>query len=161
MFREMRRKNQILSHEQNIAVLQRGTVGTLAVLGDNEYPYTVPLNYFYYDNKIFFHGAKTGHKIDAIKKHNKVSFCVIDQDDIISEKFTSYFKSVIVFGTARILEEESEKRNAIEKLAEKYSPDQKEEKRSEEINKQFSALCIIELNIEHMTGKQAIELVKK
>ena len=120
MFRQMRRKNQILSQEESIAILQNGTTGTLAVLGDDDYPYAVPINYFYEDNKIYFHGAKAGHKIDAIKKHNKVSFCVVAQDDIITEKFTTYFKSVIAFGTARIIEDDAEKRNAIEKLTVKF-----------------------------------------
>ena len=161
MFREMRRKNQMLSQEESIAVLQKETSGTLAVLGDNGYPYAVPLSYVYYDNKIYFHGAKVGHKIDAIQKHNKVSFCVIDQDDVISEEFTTYFKSVIAFGTARIIEDDTEKRSAIEKLTAKFSSDQSEQKRSEEITRHLSVLGIIEMTIEHMTGKQALELTKK
>ena len=161
MFREMRRKNQILSQEESIAILQNGTTGTLAVLGDNDYPYAVPINYFYEDNKIYFHGAKAGHKIDAIKKHNKVSFCVIAQDDLITEEFTTYFKSVVAFGTARIIEDDAEKRNAMEKLTAKFTPNQPEQKRSETITQQFSALGMIEMTIEHMTGKQALELTKK
>ena len=161
MFRQMRRKNQILSQEESIAILQNGTTGTLAVLGDDDYPYAVPINYFYEDNKIYFHGAKAGHKIDAIKKHNKVSFCVVAQDDIITEKFTTYFKSVIAFGTARIIEDDAEKRNAIEKLTVKFTPDQTEQKRSEAIEKEFPALGRVEITIEHMTGKQALELIKK
>ncbi|MCI9355066.1 MAG: pyridoxamine 5'-phosphate oxidase family protein [Firmicutes bacterium] len=161
MFRQMRRKNQILSQEESIAILQNGTTGTLAVLGDDDYPYAVPINYFYEDNKIYFHGAKAGHKIDAIKKHNKVSFCVVAQDDIITEKFTTYFKSVIAFGTARIIEDDAEKRNAIEKLTVKFTPDQTEQKRSEAIEKEFPALGMVEMTIEHMTGKQALELIKK
>ena len=161
MFRQMRRKNQILSQEESIAILQNGTTGTLAVLGDDDYPYAVPINYFYEDNKIYFHGAKAGHKIDAIKKHNKVSFCVVAQDDIITEKFTTYFKSVIAFGTARIIEDDAEKRNAIEKLTVKFTPDQTEQKRSEAIEKEFPALGMVEMTIEHMTGKQALEIIKK
>ena len=161
MFRQMRRKNQILSQEESIAILQNGTTGTLAVLGDDDYPYAVPINYFYEDNKIYFHGAKAGHKIDAIKKHNKVSFCVVAQDDIITEKFTTYFKSVIAFGTARIIEDDAEKRNAIEKLTVKFKPEQTEQKRSEAIEKEFPALGMVEMTIEHMTGKQALELIKK
>ena len=161
MVRQMRRKNQILSQEESIAILQNGTTGTLAVLGDDDYPYAVPINYFYEDNKIYFHGAKAGHKIDAIKKHNKVSFCVVAQDDIITEKFTTYFKSVIAFGTARIIEDDAEKRNAIEKLTVKFTPDQTEQKRSEAIEKEFPALGMVEMTIEHMTGKQALELIKK
>lgn len=161
MFREMRRKNQILSQEESIAILQNGTTGTLAVLGDDDYPYAVPINYFYEDNKIYFHGAKAGHKIDAIKKHNKVSFCVIAQDDLITEEFTTYFKSVVAFGTARVMEDDAEKRNAIEKLTTKYCSDQSEEKRADAIKREFPALGIIEMTIEHMTGKQALELTKK
>ncbi len=161
MFREMRRKNQILSQQESIAILQNGTTGTLAVLGDDDYPYAVPINYFYEDNKIYFHGAKAGHKIDAIKKHNKVSFSVIAQDDIISEKLTTYFKSVVAFGTARIMEDDAEKRSVMEKLTAKFASDQPEQKRSEAITTQFPALGMIEMTIEHMTGKQALELTKK
>ncbi|NDO47189.1 pyridoxamine 5'-phosphate oxidase family protein [Clostridium sp. MD294] len=161
MFREMRRKNQILSQEESIAILQNGTTGTLAVLGDDDYPYAIPINYFYQDNKIYFHGAKAGHKIDAIKKHNKVSFSVIAQDDIVSEKLTTYFKSVVAFGTARMIEDDAEKRSVMEKLTAKFAPDQPEQKRSEEITTQFAALGIIEMTIEHITGKQALELTKK
>lgn len=157
----MRRKNQILSQEESIAILQNGTTGTLAVLGDDDYPYTIPINYFYQDNKIYFHGAKAGHKIDAIKKHNKVSFSVIAQDDIVSEKLTTYFKSVVAFGTARMIEDDAEKRSAIEKLTAKFASDQPEQKRSEEITKNLSVLGMIEMTIEHMTGKQALELTKK
>ena len=97
---------------------------------------------------------------EAIKKHNKVSFCIIEQDNIIPEKYTTYFKSVIVFGTVHILENESEKRTAIEILAEKYSPHQKEG-RLKEIDRELKQLCMIELNIEHISGKQAIELAKQ
>ena len=157
----MRRKNQILSQEESIAILQNGTTGTLAVLGDDDYPYAIPINYFYQDNKIYFHGAKAGHKIDAIKKHNKVSFSVIAQDDIVSEKLTTYFKSVVAFGTARMIEDDAEKRSVMEKLTAKFAPDQPEQKRSEEITTQFAALGIIEMTIEHITGKQALELTKK
>ncbi len=86
---------------------------------------------------------------------------MIDQDDVISEEFTTYFKSVIAFGTARIIEDDTEKRSAIEKLTARYSSDQPEEKRSETITKNFPVFNIIELTIEHMTGKQALELIKK
>lgn len=159
MFREMRRKKQELSPEECVEILERGTSGVLAVSGDEGYPYAVPLSYVYCDSKIYFHAAKTGHKIDAIRRSNKVSFCVIDCDNIVPEEFTTYFRSVITFGKARILEEDGEKRNAIEKLAAKYSPDQ-EEGRQKEIDKEFSLLCMIELSIEHLTGKEAIEFVK-
>jgi nitroimidazol reductase NimA-like FMN-containing flavoprotein (pyridoxamine 5'-phosphate oxidase superfamily) len=159
VFREMRRKKQVLSVEETIQVLQRGTSGVLAVAGDDDYPYAVPLSYVYHDNKIYFHCARSGHKLDSIARHEKVSFCVIDQDQVVPEEYTSYFRSVIVFGKARILEDEAEKRSALEILAARYSPDH-EQGRLQEIEKEFNAVRMIELAIDHMSGKEAMELVK-
>ena len=160
MFREMRRKKQALSVEENIQVLNRGTSGVLAVSGDDGYPYAVPLSYVYHDNKIFFHCAKTGHKLDSIIRNEKVSFCVIDQNQIVQEEYTSYFCSVIVFGKARILEEDTEKRKALEILTARYSPDQEKSHQLQVIEKEYNTVCVIEIAIEHMSGKKAIELVK-
>ena len=160
MFREMRRIKQELSMEESKAILNRGTSGVLAVYGDDDYPYAVPLSYVHHDSKLYFHCAYTGHKIDAIARNSKVSFCVIDQDNVVPQEYTTYFRSVIVFGKARILEEETEKRSALEILAARYSPDH-EQGRLQEIEKQFNHVCIVELAIEHMTGKEAIELVKE
>ena len=85
MFREMRRLKQLLSREIAIDILSRNTSGVLALSGDDDYPYAVPMSYVYADEKIFFHSAKSGHKIDAIRRNEKVSFCVIDQDQIVPE----------------------------------------------------------------------------
>lgn len=161
MFREMRRKKQVLTLEENIQILNRGTSGVLAVSGDDDYPYAVPLSYVYHDNKIFFHCAKTGHKLDAIARNEKVSFCVIDKDQIVQEEYTSYFRSVIAFGKARILENEAEKRKALEILTARYSPDQEEVHRMQAIENEFNIVCLIELTIDHMSGKEAMEFIKK
>ncbi|AHM56044.1 pyridoxamine 5'-phosphate oxidase [Peptoclostridium acidaminophilum DSM 3953] len=98
MFREMRRKKQLLSPEDTIAVMDRCTNGVLACLGDEEYPYSVPLSYVYFNDKIYFHSAKAGHKIEAITKYPKVSFTVIDKDTVVGNEYTTYFRSVIAFG---------------------------------------------------------------
>lgn len=161
MFREMRRKKQVLTLEENIQILNRGTSGVLAVSGDDDYPYAVPLSYVYHDNKIYFHCAKAGHKMDAIARNEKVSFCVIDKDQIVQEEYTSYFRSVIVFGRARVLENEEEKRKAIEILAARYSPDQEEVHRMQAIDNEFNIVRMIELTIDYISGKEAIELVKE
>lgn len=160
MFREMRRKKQLLSKEECVRMLERGTSGVLAVMGDEGYPYSVPLSYVYHRDKIYFHAAATGHKMDGIKRSDKVSFCVIDQDQIVPEEYTTYFRSVIVFGSARVLEDLDEKRQALELLAAKYSPDH-EEGRKREIESQFQQVCMVEIAIRHMTGKEAIELVNR
>lgn len=161
MFREMRRNRQLLSKQETIEILINGTAGVLALSGDDEYPYAVPVSYVYSDSRIFFHGAKTGHKIDAIKKCSKASFCVTEQDNIIPEEYTTYFRSVIAFGKVRILEDEKEIKEAIEKLAVKYHPTDNETNRNQTIIKEWNPLCVIEFSIEHLTGKEAIELVKR
>ena len=161
MFREMRRKKQLLSNEESIEILRSGTSGVLALLGDNGYPYAVPMSYVYDNSKIYFHSAKSGHKTDAMRTCGKASFCVIAQDEIHPEEYTTYFKSVIAFGKIRILEDENEKRQAIEKLAMKYHPNGDEANRNQEIARGWNPLCMIELSVEHMTGKEAIEIAKK
>ena len=160
MFREMRRKKQALPIEECAAVLRRGSSGVLAVLGDGGYPYAVPLSYVYDGKKIYFHCAKTGHKLDAIRRESKVSFCVIDLDQVLPEKYTTCYRSVIAFGRARILEDEAEKRLALEKLAAKYSPEQTEGRRLE-IEKELDAVCMVEIQIEHLTGKEGLEPLRQ
>lgn len=159
MFREMRRNKQLLSSEDSTAVLSRGTNGILACLGDDDYPYAVPLSYVYFNDKIYFHSAKAGHKIDAITTNPKVSFAVVDEDTIVSEEYTTYFRSVIVFGKARIVEGE-EWLEAFRTLVEKYSGDQPEEIKHKEI-----AACthsyVFAIDIAHITGKEAVEYAKK
>ncbi len=160
MFREMRRKKQLLPEEEAIAILKEGTSGVLALSGDDGYPYAVPISYVYEGGKLWFHCAKSGHKLDAIRREPKASFCVTAQDKVVPEEYTTYFRSVIAFGTIRELEGE-EKRPAIEHLALKYSPLESEESRREEIEKTWKALCILELEVEHLTGKEAIELTRQ
>ena len=161
MVREMRRKKQQLSTKECVEILRKRTSGVLAVFGEDGYPYAVPISYVYEDGKIYFHSAKAGHKIDAIQQNSKVSFCIIDQDQVVPEKYTSYFRSVIVFGKVRILEDDQEKYKSIEQLAVKYAPDDREEERKKAIEQEWKAFCMLELTIEHMTGEVAKELAKK
>ena len=161
MFYKMRRKAQELSFEETEAVLLRGTSGILALAGDKAFPYAVPLSYVYDGEHIYFHSALTGHKIDAIRQNPNASFAVIDQDEVIPEKYTSAYRSVIVFGSIRIIEDDAEKLAAIRKLALKYAPDNTEQQHAAEIDGAWSRFCMLEMSIAHMTGKQAIELVAK
>lgn len=160
MFREMRRKKQLLSQEETEAVLNRGSSGVLAVSGDEGYPYAVPLNYVLERDCIYFHSAKAGHKVDSIRKCEKVSFCVIDREEIVPAAYTTYFCSVIAFGRAYEITDEQEKRRAIQLLAHKYNPQDTQGHRDDMIEKDFSAVCIIKMEIDHLAGKKAIELVR-
>lgn len=161
VFREMRRKKQVLSQKEVEDILHKGTSGVLALLGDNDYPYAVPISYVYDDGKIYFHSAKSGHKIDVIQRTAKASFCVIDKDLVMPEEYTTYFRSVIAFGRIRIIEDNSEKRATIEKLAIKYAPEDIAANRDDAISREWKPLCMLEMTIDYVTGKEAIELVKE
>ena len=151
MFREMRRKERIKTYEENIQILEECTNGILSVIGDDGYPYGVPVSYVYNNSKIYFHCAVEGHKIDSIKAEPKVSFTVVGADNINSEKFTTAYKSVICFGTATLLEGDN-KQYAMELIVEKYSADFKE-KGLELIANKWDRTAVVCIEIEHMTGK--------
>lgn len=159
MFREMRRFKQLLPQETAIEILDRNTSGTLALNGDDDYPYAVPISYVYIEGKLYFHSAKIGHKIDAMKKHEKVSFCVIDQDQVVPEKYTTYFRSVIAFGKVHFVEDMNEMHRIATLLAMKYSANYKDGI-FKEIDSSIRNMAIIEMTIEHVTAKESIELVK-
>lgn len=158
MFREMRRKNQLITNEESISILSNATGGVLALLGDNGYPYTVPMSYVYENGKLYFHCAKVGHKIDAIRNSDKASFCVIERDDIVPEEFTTRYISVVAFGKIQILEDPIEIRRTIEVLTRRYSTGFEDEMQKE-IENDWDNLCMLEFDIEHITGKESRELM--
>ena len=162
MFREMRRKRQQATDEEARRILNDGTSGVLALSGDDGYNYAVPISYALDGDKIYFHAAPAGHKIDAMRRNERVSFCVIDQDVIVPEKFTTHFRSAIAFGRIRIVEndDDPEKRRGLELLMDKYSPEVSDEERAKELSK-MRACVVPVLDIEHLTGKIAKELVAK
>ena len=161
MFREKRRIKCKLSDETAEKILLGGFYGILALSGENNYPYAVPINYAYADGKIYFHSATTGHKIDAIKNNPKASFCVVDKHEVVAEEFTSYYSSVIAFGKMRIADNDEEKILGLKLLAEKYSPNESYEHRDKEIYGKLNALVVPVLEIEHLTGKAARELIRR
>ena len=160
MFREMRRKKQLLLQEETEAILEKGTSGVLALSGDEGYPYAVPMSYVYHEGKLYFHCAREGHKLDAIARCPKASFCVVEQDQVEPLKYTTLFRSVIAFGTIRVLKDEGEMYTAVGALALKYAPMDTQSHREEFIQKDWAPLCVLEMTIDHLTGKEAIELVR-
>ena len=159
-FREMRRKRQLLSDDESIGILQKATAGTLALLGDNDYPYAVPISYVYHEGKLYFHSTLAGHKVDAIRNCDKASFCVIDKDDVQPEKYTTFFRSVIAFGRIHIIEDDKEKLAMARMLGNRYNPNN-DESLQREIEGGLSRMLMIRFDIEHLTGKEAIELVRQ
>ena len=158
MFREMRRKKQQLSQEESLAILTNCTEGVLALHGEAGYPYAVPLNHVYHEGKLYFHSAIEGHKISAIQGNGKASYCVIQQKDIVPEKVTTYFRSVIAFGRASLVTDPEEKRTALTLLGRRFAPEY-EAMWTGEIESAFARTAVIAFTIEHLTGKECIELV--
>lgn len=161
MFREMRRAKCALNNETAEKILREGIFGVLALTGDDGYNYAVPLNYAVENNKIYFHSALSGHKLDAIQNNDKVSFCVVGRHDVVAEEFTSYFTSVIAFGKIKIISDNNnpEKLRGLELLADKYSPDVDKNLRERELAR-IGAVKILILEIEHLSGKAAREVIR-
>ena len=159
----MRRGKQQLTQQECVALLKQEPRGVLSLMGEDGYPYGLPISYWYCeaDGKIYFHGAKSGHKIDAIQRCDKASFCVYDQGFRREGEWALNIKSVIVFGRVRVLENEAQMRAAIELLARRYFPQDSAENRHRAIEREWAGLCMLEMDIEHMSGKEAIELARK
>lgn len=153
MFREMLRKKQALTDEECIAVLKSEKRGVLSVLGDDDYPYGMPINHFYYeeDGHIYFHGAKFGHRVDAVKRHEKVSYCVYDDGYRKEGEWALNIKSVIVFGRLVPVEDEAKMIDICRKLSHKFTDD--ESYIESEIKRAGFRTLMYELVPEHMTGK--------
>lgn len=151
MFRKLTRIKQQITNEECIEILKNEPRGVLSVLGDNDYPYALPMN-FYYDeveNKIYFHSGKAGHKMDAISKHDKVSFCVYDSGYHKDGHWSLNIKSIIIFGKIRLVENWS--RDMMVEFCKKYTQDM--EYIENEITQFAKNTAVLELEIEHMTGK--------
>jgi len=158
--REMRRIRQQMSEENNNLVLERGTHGVMGVMGVDGYPYTVPVSFVYHEGTIYFHCAKEGHKIDAIRACDKVSFTVVDSDEVKEKEYTTYFRSVIVFGRASVVEDEAEKKEALMAIARKFSPSMGQASHEAVIARSGARAHVVKIVPERMTGKEAIEYVQ-
>ena len=141
----------MMSEEETRNVLKNGREGILATMGADGYPYAVPLNYAFHDGKIYFHCAKTGHKIDNMAHHAKVSFCVVTDAEIVPEKFSTRFKSVIAFGNA-VEVFEDEKEAGLLALVQRYSSNYIAEGKKY-IASDIHKTKVFKIEIEQMTGK--------
>ena len=147
----MRRSKQELSKEECIDILTNESRGVLALIGDYEYPYALPMSHAYVDGKIYFHGAMKGHKMDAIKKFDKVSYCVMDKGVKNPDGWSYTFKSVIVFGKIRTLTDRDEKIDRLTHLGDKFFPTH--EQTVSEIERLLDRTAVFEIAIDHMSGK--------
>lgn len=172
--RPMRRKNQQLDDARCRGILERGRECVLALAGSDAtdgFPYAVPVNYAYLPaaddenddalGHLIIHCAPVGAKLDAVAADARVSACVIERADVVPEKLTTYFVSVIAFGRAHLVTDDAERRAALVALADKYAPELAAEAVDGEIERFFPRVTIIDVVLEQVTGKQCIELVGK
>ena len=157
MFRAIRKKKNEISIDEAKDLLRSSRRGVLAVNGDEGYPYAIPINYLYDEenNKIIFHGAKVGHKVDSIKRSDKVCFTVFGNEIIKEEQWAPYLQSVVVFGRCRLVESKDDTVCLVKKLALKYYPT--ENMVDARIASSGMAVQMFEITIEHLSGKQVQE----
>lgn len=151
MFKEMRRKDRQIGTEAALEVLKNGEYGVLSIVGQNGYAYGIPLSYTYSDNKIYFHCAKEGTKLDNIKSNNKVSFCVVGKTEVLPCKFSTNYESVIVFGEAIEIEGEEKKKGLMD-IVKKYSPGFTTEG-EKYLEASAHETKVVRIDIKHLTGK--------
>ena len=153
MFRPMRRFKQQISDEECIRILKEQPRGVLSLIGDDGYPYGIPLDHWYCeeDGKLYFHGAKEGHKIDAIKACDKVSYCVMDQGFKKDGEWALNINSVIVFGRISLVEDPEMAKIICTEICRKFTDD--EAYLQHELEHAFPRVQCLELTPEHMTGK--------
>ena len=157
MFRAVRKKKNEISQDEAKNLLCSSRRGVLAVNGDEGYPYAIPINYLYDEekNKIIFHGAKAGHKVDSIKKNDKICFTVFGNETIMEENWAPYLQSVVVFGRCHLVENRDDTVRLVKKFALKYYPN--EDMINEEITNFGKGVQMFEIEIEHLSGKKVQE----
>ena len=158
MFRPIRRKDRTISDEAAKELLRKERRGVLAVIGDDGYPYAFPINYLYDADagKIYFHGSKSGHKVDALKNSDKACFTVYGNEHINEEEaWAPYVQSVVAFGRCKLIDDLDQASEGVRRLASKYYPDA--ETAEQVIARSAKRMYLYVMDIEHLVGKQIQE----
>jgi hypothetical protein len=155
MFREIRRKDRLIGKEEGIALLEACEYGVLSVLGDDDYPYGIPVNFVYKDNCIYIHGFLDGHKMDAVKKHPKVCFTAVGGIEVLKDQVSTNYISAVVFGKAEVIPPgvSAIRETAFAAIMDKYIPGE-EERTAKYIKTHEMNTNLIKIEVEHLTCKQ-------
>lgn len=154
-FRPMRRFKQQMTDDECAALLQRAPRGVLAVLGDGGYPYTVPLDFLYADGCLYFHCAREGHKLDALRRYDKASFCVLSEGVKEAESWWYHFESVVCFGRIGIVDDTARADALLRQIGAKYFPQGYD--LEDDMQRNAPRAYVLEMHIDHMTGKHVRE----
>lgn len=152
----MRRIDKAMAESEAMELLYKCEYGILSTIGNDGYPYGVPVNYVCKKTVIYFHSASIGHKLNNIDGNNKVSFCVVGDTEVIPEKFSTKYESVIIFGNAKVVTNDSEKRAVLLEFINKYAPNYMKNGQKY-ISSDLNKPKVIRIDIEHITGKKAKE----
>ncbi len=157
MFRELKRKNKQVPQEECIRLLNKEMRGVLSVLGDDDYPYGMPMNFWYNeeDGNLYFHSGKVGHRLEALRKHDKVSFCIYDEGYRDEGDWALNITSVIVFGKIELIDDVDTIVDISTRLSHKYTQD--DEFINSEIKKFSRGTMLLKLVPEHICGKKIRE----
>jgi len=155
MFREIRRKDRLIDQEAGIALLEACEYGILSVLGDDDYPYGVPVNFAYQDNCIYIHGFLDGHKMDSIKKHPKVCFTAVGNIEVLKDQISTNYISVVAFGKAEVIppSDNAVRETAFAAIINKYIPGE-DERTTKYIKDNEMRTNAVKIEVEHLTCKQ-------
>lgn len=156
VFRPLRRKKQALDEQACQQILSQEKRATLSLIGDEGYPYGVPVNFVYYEGKIYIHSARAGHKVDALTQNDKACFTVWNQGDQEENDWWYHVYSLICFGRIHIVEDEDLKRASLQALGKKYFPAGMRDI-DYEIERDWDRVLMLELSIEHISGKHVKE----
>ncbi len=149
MFPELKRNKYAMTSEESIKLLNRSNHGVLGMISENGYPYTVFVNYVVINSKIYIHCAQEGHKLDCIRNNEHVSFATAEKVQLIPQNFTTHYTSIICFGRARLI---NASRDILQAFIDKFSPDF-QEKGQQVIEADFKETQLIEIEIDHISGK--------
>lgn len=149
MFKDMRKIKRQMTDEDSRKALLIGIDGVLGTISDNGYPYAIPVNYIFHNEKVYFHCATKGHKLDNIIRSNKVSFTVITKNDIDEKEFSTNYQSVVIFGKAKLIKPNKE---ILMEIIKKYSRFITEG--IDYVDKSYMGTQLVEIEIDHMTGKE-------
>ena len=152
MFREIKLKDNALDDKEAIEIIKKGSFGVLSTIGEDGFPYGVPLNYTYFDNCICFHCAQKGHKIENIDFNNKVSFCVVTKSDVLANEFDTDYESAIAFGKATVVNADSEKKDILLSVLNKYSSEYVKAGNNY-MQKYWDETKVVKIKIEYLSGK--------
>jgi len=152
MFREIRLNDRVVDDEKAVEIIKNGSYGVLSTIGEDGYPYGVPLNYTYFNNCICFHCAQEGHKLENIDYNRKVSFCVVTKSEVLGNEFDTDYESAIAFGKATVITDDSEKKDILLSVLKKYSADYLKAGNNY-MKKYWDETRVIKIKIEHLSGK--------